>query len=109
MTVADGGPSIEVVETTELEDALRDAEHKPLPGALPVLPLKDMVTFPDTPTCSMRLFFTTTSPRSMISSVPPFIVTTRALRNTTVPCGVARGNEGAISNRSGRPSSRRGV
>ena len=48
MTVADGGPSIEVVETTELEDALRDAEHKPLPGALPVLPLKEMVPYPDT-------------------------------------------------------------
>ncbi len=45
---AEGGPAIEIVETPDLEAALRDAEGKELPGALPVLPLKDMVTFPDT-------------------------------------------------------------
>jgi ATP-dependent Lon protease len=46
--VGDGGPSIEVVETLELEQAIRDRSGQKLPGALPVLPLKDMVTFPDT-------------------------------------------------------------
>ncbi len=43
-----GGPAIEVVETADLEQAIRDREGQELPGALPVLPLKDMVTFPDT-------------------------------------------------------------
>jgi ATP-dependent Lon protease len=44
----DGGPSIEVVETPDVEQAIRDRRGQPLPGALPVLPLRDMVTFPDT-------------------------------------------------------------
>ena len=44
----DGGPGIEVVEAPDLEQAIRDHEGKPLPQALPVLPLKETVTFPDT-------------------------------------------------------------
>jgi len=43
-----GGPGIEVVETPDLEEALREREGKPLPQALPVLPLKATVTYPDT-------------------------------------------------------------
>src|SRR5690606_11938765 len=43
-----GATSIEVVNTDELEQAIR--EHQPLPRALPVLPLRDMVAFPATPT-----------------------------------------------------------
>jgi ATP-dependent Lon protease len=43
-----GGPGIEVVETPDLEEALRDREGKPLPQALPILPLKGTVTYPDT-------------------------------------------------------------
>jgi len=46
--IGDGGPSIEVVETPDLGQAIRDRSGQKLPGALPVLPLKDMVTFPDT-------------------------------------------------------------
>ncbi len=46
--IGDGGPSIEVVETPDVEQAIRDRSGQKLPGALPVLPLKDMVTFPDT-------------------------------------------------------------
>src|SRR5688572_2697655 len=44
----DGGPAIEIVENPDLEEAIREREGKALPAALPVLPLKDMVTFPDT-------------------------------------------------------------
>ena len=40
--------SIEIVETPDLEQAIRDRSGQELPGALPVMPLKDMVTFPDT-------------------------------------------------------------
>jgi ATP-dependent Lon protease len=43
-----GGPGIEVIETPDLEEAIRDSEGKPLPDALPILPLKETVTFPDT-------------------------------------------------------------
>jgi ATP-dependent Lon protease len=43
-----GGPGIEVVETPDLEDAIREQEGKPLPQALPILPLKATVTYPDT-------------------------------------------------------------
>ena len=43
-----GGPGIEVIETPHLEEAIRESEGKPLPGALPILPLKETVTFPDT-------------------------------------------------------------
>ncbi len=42
------GRGIEVVESADLEQALRRSEDQPLPAALPVLPLKGMVTFPDT-------------------------------------------------------------
>jgi ATP-dependent Lon protease len=39
-------PVLEVIETPEPEDAIR--ANEPLPQALPVLPLKETVTFPDT-------------------------------------------------------------
>ena len=51
-TLAPGGtaeaelPEIEVVEIPEAEDAIRG--ELPLPDALPVLPLRETVTFPDT-------------------------------------------------------------
>ncbi len=48
MESGDGGPGIEVVEAPDLGQAIRDHEGKPLPQALPVLPLKASVTFPDT-------------------------------------------------------------
>src|SRR5688572_20582329 len=41
------GLGIEIVETPDLDEALRQAEERPIPAALPVLPLKGMVTFPD--------------------------------------------------------------
>ncbi len=44
----DGGPTIEVVDTPDLEEAIRERRAQPVPAALPVLPLKDMVTYPDT-------------------------------------------------------------
>jgi len=39
---------IEVVETSDIEEAVRSRQGKPTPAALPVLPLKEMVAFPDT-------------------------------------------------------------
>ncbi len=42
------GPGIEVVETPDVEEAIRDQQEKPLPAALPVLPLRETVTYPDT-------------------------------------------------------------
>jgi ATP-dependent Lon protease len=39
--------AIEVIETGDVEEAIR-REDQPLPGALPVLPLRDMVAYPDT-------------------------------------------------------------
>jgi ATP-dependent Lon protease len=39
--------AIEVIETDDLEEAVRQ-ENQPMPGALPVLPLRDMVAYPDT-------------------------------------------------------------
>ncbi|MGH2956119.1 MAG: endopeptidase La, partial [Solirubrobacterales bacterium] len=39
-------PELEVVEVPDVEQAVRD--HEPLPDALPVLPLRETVTFPDT-------------------------------------------------------------
>ncbi len=43
----EGSPVLEVVETPEdIENAIR--ANEPLPDALPVLPLREMVTFPDT-------------------------------------------------------------
>ncbi len=42
------GSGIQVVETADVEQAVREREGQPLPAALPVLPLKDMVAYPDT-------------------------------------------------------------
>ena len=39
-------PQLEVVEIPDIEQAARDAE--PLPDALPILPLRETVTYPDT-------------------------------------------------------------
>jgi ATP-dependent Lon protease len=39
---------IEIIEAPDLDEALASREGKPLPAALPVLPLRDMVTYPDT-------------------------------------------------------------
>jgi ATP-dependent Lon protease len=39
---------IEVIEAPDLDEAIASREGKPLPGALPVLPLRDTVTYPDT-------------------------------------------------------------
>jgi ATP-dependent Lon protease len=43
-----GGPTIEVVETPDVEEAIRERQAQPLPAALPVLPLKETVPYPDT-------------------------------------------------------------
>ena len=48
--MADDGQGIEVVEAPDLEEAVRATEGQPLPAALPVLPLKGAVTYPDTVT-----------------------------------------------------------
>ncbi len=42
----EGSPVLEVVESLDAEDAIRATE--PLPDALPVLPLRETVTFPET-------------------------------------------------------------
>jgi ATP-dependent Lon protease len=42
------GPSIEVVAPDELEQAIRESGETPLPQATPVLPLREMVTYPGT-------------------------------------------------------------
>ena len=42
----EGSPVLEVVDSLDAEDAIRATE--PLPDALPVLPLRETVTFPDT-------------------------------------------------------------
>ena len=39
--------AIEVIETGDVDEAVR-RESQPMPGALPVLPLRDMVAYPDT-------------------------------------------------------------
>jgi ATP-dependent Lon protease len=44
----DGGPTIEVVETPDVEQAILERQGQPLPAALPVLPLREMVPYPDT-------------------------------------------------------------
>jgi ATP-dependent Lon protease len=44
----DDPSSIQIVESDNVEDAIRESEGRPLPSALPVLPLRDMVTYPDT-------------------------------------------------------------
>ena len=43
-----GGPSIEVVENEDVEAAILERQSQPLPDALPVLPLKDSVSYPGT-------------------------------------------------------------
>jgi hypothetical protein len=43
-----GTPSIEIVSGDDLEAALAAGGESPLPEALPVLPLRDMVTYPGT-------------------------------------------------------------
>ena len=42
------GDGIQVVETDEIESAIRQGALEPLPATLPVLPLKDSVAYPDT-------------------------------------------------------------
>jgi ATP-dependent Lon protease len=44
----DGGPSIEVVEGADIDQAIRERAGQPVPAALPVLPLQEMVPYPDT-------------------------------------------------------------
>ena len=43
-----GGPSIEVVENEDVEAAILERQSQPLPDTLPVLPLKDSVSYPGT-------------------------------------------------------------
>jgi ATP-dependent Lon protease len=40
-------PGIQIVESPDVEDAVRESQGRPLPAALPVLPLRDMVAYPD--------------------------------------------------------------
>ena len=42
----EGSPVLEVVDSLDAEDAIRASE--PLPDALPILPLRETVTFPET-------------------------------------------------------------
>ena len=42
------GNGIQVVETADIEEAIRERGNQPLPAALPVLPLREMVAYPDT-------------------------------------------------------------
>lgn len=42
------GPSIEIVSGEDLEDAIRSSAAAPLPEAMPILPLRDMVSYPGT-------------------------------------------------------------
>src|SRR5918996_2420694 len=44
----DGDRLIEVVETPDLAEAIRRGAGQPLPEALPALPLREMVAYPDT-------------------------------------------------------------
>jgi ATP-dependent Lon protease len=44
MTMAE----LEVVESADVEEALRERAEQPLPGALPVLPVRDIVAYPET-------------------------------------------------------------
>jgi ATP-dependent Lon protease len=39
---------LEVVQAPDVEEAIREREGQPLPGALPVLPLRDTVAYPET-------------------------------------------------------------
>ncbi len=42
------GSGIQIVESTDIDQVVRDSQERPLPTALPVLPLREMVTYPDT-------------------------------------------------------------
>src|SRR4051794_17519894 len=44
----DGGSALEVVEGADVDEAIRQRQDQPIPAALPVLPLREMVPFPDT-------------------------------------------------------------
>jgi len=44
----ENGDGIQVVEADDIEEAIRAGVSGPLPAALPVLPLKDAVAYPDT-------------------------------------------------------------
>jgi ATP-dependent Lon protease len=46
--MADESPGIQIIESEDVEDAIRQTQGRSLPSALPVLPLRDMVTYPDT-------------------------------------------------------------
>ncbi len=43
-----GGPSIEIVSEDSLEQAIREGGSVPLPEALPILPLRETITYPGT-------------------------------------------------------------
>jgi ATP-dependent Lon protease len=47
-SAVDDPASIQIIENDNVEDAIRRSQGRPLPAALPVLPLRDMVTYPDT-------------------------------------------------------------
>ena len=42
------GSGIQIIESTDIDQVVRDSQERPLPTALPVLPLREMVTYPDT-------------------------------------------------------------
>jgi ATP-dependent Lon protease len=42
------GPSIEIVSEEDLEQAIRSTGGEPLPDAMPILPLREIVTYPGT-------------------------------------------------------------
>jgi ATP-dependent Lon protease len=44
----EANPAIQIVEAPDVDEAIRESQGRPVPSALPVLPLRDMVTFPDT-------------------------------------------------------------
>jgi ATP-dependent Lon protease len=44
----EANPAIQIVESAEVDEAIRESQGRPVPSALPVLPLRDMVTYPDT-------------------------------------------------------------
>src|SRR3954454_14943190 len=44
----DGGSALEVVEGADVDEAIRQRQDQPVPAALPVLPLREMVPYPDT-------------------------------------------------------------
>ncbi|MGI8460083.1 MAG: endopeptidase La [Solirubrobacterales bacterium] len=44
----DDAAAIQIIESDDVDDVVRASQNRPLPSALPVLPLRDMVTYPDT-------------------------------------------------------------